>query len=84
MASTTWQQGLHGGPGPPARSNQSLEVGLRDVFKVKGDAGKQALDRWLAWALRCRIPVFVELGRKLNDTSRDPRRPLAILGITLG
>lgn len=33
---------------------------------VKGDAGKQALHRWLAWAQRCRIDVFVALGRKIK------------------
>jgi transposase len=43
-----------------------LKEGLRFVFKVKGDAGKQALDRWLSWAQRCRIPAFVELGRKIR------------------
>jgi len=43
-----------------------LKEGLRYVFKVKGDQGKQALDRWLAWASRSRIDVFVELGRKIK------------------
>jgi transposase len=43
-----------------------LKEGLRYVFKVKGDHGKQALDRWLAWAQRSRITVFVELGRKIK------------------
>ena len=43
-----------------------LKEGLRYVFKVKGDAGKAALDRWLNWAARCRIPAFVELGRKIR------------------
>jgi transposase len=43
-----------------------LKEGLRYVFKVKGDQGKQALDRWLAWAQRSRITVFVELGRKIK------------------
>lgn len=43
-----------------------LKEGLRFVFAVKGEAGKQALDRWLAWAARSRIPVFVELGRKIR------------------
>jgi transposase len=41
-----------------------LKEGLRHV--VKGEAGKEALDRWLSWAQRCRIPVFVELGRKIR------------------
>lgn len=43
-----------------------LKEGLRYVFRVKGDAGRHALDRWLAWAQRCRIPVFVELARKIR------------------
>jgi transposase len=36
------------------------------VFVVKGEAGKEALDRWLCWAARCRIPAFVTLGRKIR------------------
>ena len=43
-----------------------LKEGLRFVFQIKGQAGKDALDRWLAWAQRCRIPTFVELGRKIR------------------
>jgi transposase len=43
-----------------------LKEGLRHVFKLGGDAGKHALHRWLAWAQRCRIGVFVELGRKIK------------------
>jgi transposase len=26
----------------------------------------EALDRWLSWARRCRIPAFVALGRKIT------------------
>jgi transposase len=43
-----------------------LKEGLRYVFTVKGHAGKQALDYWCGWAQRCRIPAFVELGRKIK------------------
>jgi len=43
-----------------------LKEGLRHVFSVKGEEGKQALDRWLSWARRCRIPAFVELGAKIQ------------------
>jgi transposase len=43
-----------------------LKEGLRHVFKLGGDAGKQALKAWLAWAQRCRIGVFVELGRRIR------------------
>jgi len=35
------------------------------VFVLKGEAGKEALDRWSSWARRCRIPVFVELQRRI-------------------
>jgi transposase len=35
------------------------------VFVLKGDAGKEALDRWISWARRCRIPAFVELQRRI-------------------
>jgi transposase len=43
-----------------------LKEGLRTVFRLKGQAGKDALDRWLAWACRCRIPVFVKLQRAIR------------------
>ena len=43
-----------------------LKEALRYVFTVKGDAGKAALDRWLSWARRCRIPAFVRLARRIK------------------
>lgn len=42
-----------------------LKEGLRLVFALKGEAGKEALDRWISWARRCRIPAFVELQRRI-------------------
>ena len=42
-----------------------LKEGLRYVFAVKGDAGNEALDRWVSWARRCRIPAFVKLQRRI-------------------
>lgn len=42
-----------------------LKEGLRHAFAVKGEAGREALDRWVSWARRCRIPAFVELQRKV-------------------
>jgi transposase len=42
-----------------------LKEGLRYVFAVKGDEGKQALDRWTTWARRSRISAFVHLQRKI-------------------
>jgi transposase len=43
-----------------------LKEGLRHVFKLGGADGRHALRRWLAWAQRCRIDVFVELGRRIR------------------
>jgi len=43
-----------------------LKEGLRHVFAIKGQAGKDALDRWLAWAARCRIPAFIALGARIR------------------
>ena len=42
-----------------------LKEGLRYVFAVKGDEGKDALDQWTQWARRSRIPAFVHLQRKI-------------------
>jgi transposase len=44
-----------------------LKEGLRHVFKVKGDEGKEALGKWLAWAQRSRLEAFVALGRNLKQ-----------------
>jgi len=46
-----------------------LKEGLRAIFQLKGRPRKaaEALDRWLAWAARCRIPQFTELGRKIRE-----------------
>ncbi len=42
-----------------------LKEGLRYVFAVKGDDGKHALDEWVRWARRSRIPAFVQLQRRI-------------------
>jgi transposase len=42
-----------------------LKEGLRYVFAVKGQAGKEALERWLSWARRCQIPAFTRLARRI-------------------
>lgn len=36
------------------------------MFAVKGEEGKHALDRWLGWTQRCRIPVFVKLAQRIR------------------
>ena len=43
-----------------------LKETLRNVFKLTLAAGKEALDKWISWAQRCRIPAFVELQKKIK------------------
>ncbi|MGN6242347.1 MAG: ISL3 family transposase [Motilibacteraceae bacterium] len=43
-----------------------LKEGLRHVFALKGEEGKDALDKWIKWAQHCRIPVFVDLSRTIR------------------
>lgn len=43
-----------------------LKEGLRLVFELGGQNGKDALDMWLKWASRSRIPEFVEVGRTVR------------------
>ena len=35
------------------------------MFTVKGEEGKIALDRWMSWARRSRMPAFVQLQRRI-------------------
>lgn len=42
-----------------------LKEGLRYVFTVKGDEGKAALDQWMVWARRSRLPAFIDLQRRV-------------------
>lgn len=45
-----------------------LKEGLRTVFtlaRTRPQAALTALDRWISWARRCRIEVFVELQRRI-------------------
>jgi transposase len=43
-----------------------LKEGLRYVFAVKGEEGKEALDRWLSWARRSQLPAFIHLAKKIS------------------
>jgi transposase len=43
-----------------------LKEGLRLVFRLRGQAGQEALQRWMRWASRCRIPEFVNLQRRIR------------------
>jgi transposase len=42
-----------------------LKEGLRYVFAIKGQAGKEALERWLSWAQRSQIPTFIKLAKRV-------------------
>ncbi|MGH3504439.1 MAG: ISL3 family transposase [Nocardioidaceae bacterium] len=42
-----------------------LKEGLRTVFQLPLDAAAEALDRWVSWARRCRIPAFVKLQKSI-------------------
>ncbi len=48
-----------------------LKEGLRYVFAVKGEEGKEALDRWLSWARRSQLPSFVVLANRITR-HREP------------
>ncbi|MGH3515454.1 MAG: ISL3 family transposase [Pseudonocardiaceae bacterium] len=56
-----------------AKTNQPLyrayllKEQLRQVFHVRGRRGMRLLDRWLAWAQRCRLPAFVKVGRSIRE-----------------
>jgi len=42
-----------------------LKEGLRVIFTLPYDAAVEALDRWVSWARRCRIPAFVTLQKRI-------------------
>jgi transposase len=42
-----------------------LKEGLRLIFTMPHAAAVEALDRWISWARRCRIPSFVKLQKSI-------------------
>ena len=42
-----------------------LKEGLRLVFQLSYDEAVEALQAWIGWARRCRIPAFVNLQRRI-------------------
>lgn len=42
-----------------------LKEGLRVVFQLPHEEAGEALEVWIGWARRCRIPAFVDLQRKI-------------------
>lgn len=43
-----------------------LKEALRLIFQMPPDQAAVELDRWLAWARRCRRPAFTDLARKIR------------------
>ena len=43
-----------------------LKEGLRSIFRFSRDEAESELNRWLAWAQRCRIREFIDLGKKIK------------------
>jgi transposase len=42
-----------------------LKEGLRLIFRLPYDEATEALEVWIRWAQRCRIPTFVDLQRRI-------------------
>ncbi|GEP27313.1 hypothetical protein CLE01_19110 [Cryobacterium levicorallinum] len=42
-----------------------LKEGLLVIFKLPLDEATEALDKWVGWARRCRIPSFVKLQKSI-------------------
>ena len=42
-----------------------LKEGLRLVFQLPAEEAAEALEVWIGWARRCRIPAFVDLQRRI-------------------
>ena len=42
-----------------------LKEGLRLIFRMTHAEATEALDRWISWARRCRLPAFVKLSRSI-------------------
>ena len=52
---------------PQIKRGHDLKEKLRFILKLKDpELAEDELDGWLGWAQRCRIPAFVELGRKVR------------------
>jgi transposase len=44
-----------------------LKEQLRQIYRLPATAAVALLDRWLAWARRCRLEPFVKLARTITD-----------------
>ena len=56
-----------------ADDHEVVRHGVRDLLTAQpgweicceASSGRDALDRWISWARRCRIPAFVDLQRRI-------------------
>jgi transposase len=44
-----------------------LKEQLRQIYRLPASAAERLLDRWLAWARRCRLPSFVKLAKTITE-----------------
>jgi transposase len=44
-----------------------LKEQLRQIYRLPAPAAERMLDRWLAWARRCRLPPFVKLAQTITQ-----------------
>ncbi len=50
---------------PKLHRAYQLKEGLRLIFKLPHEDAGEALDRWIGWARRSRIPAFVQLQKTI-------------------
>lgn len=50
---------------PRLHRGYQLKEGLRLIFQMPIKQAREALDRWVSWARRCRIPAFVKLQKTI-------------------
>lgn len=44
-----------------------LKEQLRQIYRLPAEQALELLDRWLAWARRCRLPAFVKLAGTITE-----------------
>jgi transposase len=44
-----------------------LKEQLRQIYRLPAPAAARLLNRWLAWARRCRLPSFVKLAKTITE-----------------
>ena len=44
-----------------------LKEQLRQIYQLSAATAERLLDRWLAWARRCRLPSFVKLAKTITE-----------------